>query len=136
MKVEQSNYINFEHEKFCLPFGNFYFFEKFVVSELNEGVHFSWNKVKTLSELMLTHYGRECDLIYISNRVNSYSIEPQSWLKFDKKYNLFNASGIVAYNEKGGLSVVLERLFSKERIKVFTSLKGAIDWALKQPSSK
>jgi len=134
MEVENSNYINYEHEKICLPFGKFYFFEKFVISELNEGVHFDWDRVKILSDLMVSHYGRDQDLVYISNRVNSYSIEPQSWLKFDKKYNLFNASGIIVYDKKGGISVVLERLFSKERIKVFRSLKDAIDWALKQPS--
>ena len=108
MKVEDSEYIHFEHEEIILPFGNFYFFEKFVVSELNEGVHFDWDRVKILSDIIVSHYGRRQDLVYISNRVNSYSIEPQSWLKFDKEYNLFNASGIIAYNKKGGLSVVLE----------------------------
>jgi len=130
MKLEDSKYINSEHEEIKLPFGSFYFFEDFVVSELNEGVHFDWQRVKILSDLMISHYGKKRKgIVYISNRVNSYSIEPQSWLKFDKKYNLFQASGIVAYDQRGGLSVVLERLFSKERIKRFRSLKDAIDWA-------
>lgn len=136
MKVEISSYINYEHEMICLPFGKFYFFEKFVISELDEGVHFDWNRVKILSEIMLTHYGRGRNLIYISNRVNSYSIEPQSWLKFDNEYNFFKASGIIAYDKKGGLSVVLERLFSKERIKLFSSLKDAVEWAFSQTKSK
>ena len=130
MKIEDSKYIHIEHEEIKLPFGNFYFFEKFVVSELNQGVHFDWQRVKILSDIMISHYGKERkDIVYISNRVNSYSIEPQSWLKFDKKYNLFQASGIIAYDQRGGLSVVLERLFSKERIKRFRSLKEALDWA-------
>jgi len=131
MKVEDSKFINLEHEEIALPFGNFYFFEKFVVSELNEGVHFDWKRVKILSEIMLNHYGEVHNLIYLSNRVNSYSIEPQSWLKFDNKYHLFIASGIIAYDNRGGLSVVLERLFSKEKIKRFRRLKDAIEWALK-----
>ncbi len=129
MKVEDSKYIYLEHEEIKLPFGYFYFFENFVVSELNEGVHFNWQRVKILSDLVLSHYGKKDDLVYISNRVNSYSIEPQSWLKFDKKYHFFQASGIIAYDQRGGLSVVLERLFSKERIKRFRSLKEAVDWA-------
>jgi len=130
MKVEDSNYINLEHEEIKLPFGNFYFFEKFVISELKDGVHFDWQRVKILSDIMISHYGKKRkDLVYISNRVNSYSIEPQSWLKFDKKYNMFQASGIIAYDQRGGLSVVLERIFSKERIKRFRSLKEAVDWA-------
>lgn len=130
MKVEDSKYLQLEHEEIKLPFGNFYFFEKFIVSEMNEGIHFDWQRVKILSDLMVSHYGKEKQqLVYLSNRVNSYSIEPQSWLKFDKKYNLFKASGIIAYDQRGGLSVVLERIFSKEKIKRFRSLKEAVDWA-------
>ena len=64
-------------------------------------------------------------------RDSSYSIEPQSWTRFDKKYHLFTATGIVAYEESGGLSVVLERLFAKESINRFRSLKEALDWAIK-----
>ncbi len=132
MKIEDSKYLNMEHEEIRLPFGNFYFFEQFVISELHEGVHFDWKRVKILSDLMQTHYGNGKSLVYLSNRVNSYSIEPQSWLKFDKKYHLFIASGIIAYDNRGGLSVVLERLFSKERIKKFRSLKNGIEWAMNQ----
>lgn len=130
MKIEDSKYINIEHEEVILPFGNFYFFKNFVVSELNEGVHFDWNKVKILSDIMINHYGDVDHLYYLSNRVNSYSIEPQSWLKFDKKYHLIKETGIIAYTNRGGLSVVLERLFSKGSIKKFRSLKKAMEWAL------
>ncbi len=131
MKVEDSKFINLEHEEISLPFGNFYFFDRIVVSELNEGTHFDWKKVKIVSDLMVNHYGKGNNLIYISNRVNSYSIEPQSWTKFDKKYHLFTSTGIVAYEDSGGISVVLERLFAKESINRFRSLKEALDWALK-----
>ena len=132
MKIEDSIYVNIEHEEVILPFGNFYFFKTFVVSELNEGVHFDWNKVKILAEIMVIHYGEKNSLKYISNRVNSYSMEPQSWLKFDKKYHLVKSTGIIAYDNKGGISVVLERLFSKGSINKFRSLKKAIEWALSE----
>ena len=131
MKVEDSKYINLEHEEIKFPFGNFYFFDRIVISELNEGTHFDWKKVKIVSDLMVNHYGKGNNLIYISNRVNSYSIEPQSWVKFDNKYHLFISTGIVAYEDSGGISVVLERLFAKESINRFRSLKEAFDWALK-----
>ena len=130
MKIEDSIYVNLEHEEVILPFGNFYFFKNFVVSELNEGVHFDWKKVKILSDIMIIHYGDVDHLYYVSNRVNSYSIEPQSWIKFDKKYNLIKDTGIIAYDNRSGLSVVLERLFSKGSIKKFRSLKKAMEWAL------
>ncbi len=131
MKVEDSNFINLEHEEIKLPFGNFYFFDSIVIAELNEGVHFDWQRVKIISDLMVSHYGKNAKIVYISNRVNSYSIEPQGWIKFDKKYHLFKSTGIVAYDNSGGISVVLERLFAKESINRFRSLKEAVDWALK-----
>jgi len=131
MKVEDSKYIKREHEKVELPFGTFYFFKDFLISELNQGTHFSWKKVKKVADLAAEFYGEDNKVVYISNRVNSYSIEPQSWLKFDKEYNFFKASAIIAYDMKGGLSVVLEKLFSQKRIQKFTDLDSAIDWALK-----
>ena len=130
MKIEESKYIGQEHKKVEMPFGNFYFFERFLVSEINQGVHFSWNKVKKVAEIASNYYGENNKIVYISNRVNSYSIEPQSWLKFDKEYNFFKASAIIAYDMKGGLSVVLEKLFSEKRIRKFTDLDSAIDWSL------
>lgn len=136
MKVEDSNFINLEHEEIKLPFGNFYLFDRIVVSELNEGIHFDWKRVKILSDIIVRHYGNEKKLVYISNRVNSYSIEPQLWVKFEKKYNLFISAGIVAYDKSGGLSVVLERLFSKESINRFRFLKEAMDWAIKFTKEK
>jgi hypothetical protein len=131
MKVEDSKYIKQEHERVELPFGIFYFFKDFLISELNQGIHFSWKKVKKVADLAAEFYGEDNKVVYISNRVNSYSIEPQSWLKFDKEYNFFKASAIIAYDMKGGLSVVLEKLFSQKRIQKFTDLDSAIDWALK-----
>jgi len=130
MRIEDSKHINNSHKKVEMPFGNFYFFNEFLLSELNQGVHFSWDKVKKISDLATEFYGKDNRVVYISNRVNSYSIEPQSWLKFDKEYNFFKASAIIAYDMKGGLSVVLEKLFSQKRIQKFTDLDSAIDWAL------
>jgi len=130
LKLEDSNFLKLEHEEVILPFCKFYFFEKFIVSEIHEGVHFDWKRVKIISDLMLTHYSKQKKIIYLSNRVNSYSIEPQSWLKFDKKYSLVSATGIITYDKKGSISIVLERLFSKEKIKTFRGLKDAIAWAL------
>jgi len=136
MKVEDSSFINLEHEEIKLPFGHFYFFESIVVAELNEGIHFDWKRVKIVLELIVSYYGKGNKLVYISNRVNSYSIEPQLWGKYEKKYSLFISTGIVAYNKSGGLSVVLERVFAKESINRFRSLKEVMDWAIKLTKEK
>jgi hypothetical protein len=130
MNVEDSKYIKRDHKKAEFPFGTFYFFDEFLLSELKQGIHFSWDKVKKVSNLASKYYGKDNKVVYISNRVNSYSIEPQSWLKFDKEYNFFKASAIIAYDTKGGNSVVLEKLFSQKKIQIFNDLDSAIEWAL------
>lgn len=130
MKIEESKYFDKEHKKIEMPYGIFYFFNEFLLSEINQGAHFSWDKVKKVADIAQKHYGKGNKVVYISNRVNSYSIEPQSWLKFDKEFGFFKASAIIAYDMKGGLSVVLEKLFSQKRIQKFTDLESAIDWAV------
>jgi len=32
-----------------MPFGTYFFFEKFIVSEINEGVHFEWIMAEKLA---------------------------------------------------------------------------------------
>jgi len=128
MKIEETKHINSRHYRCVLPFGSFYFFDKFFLSEINEGEHFDWDKIMLLMVEVYKYYGENFKLAYMSNRVNSYSIEPQSWVKFQKKYNCVLATAIVAYNNKGSLSVVLERLFFKEKLQKFSDLDEAISW--------
>ena len=130
MIVEASKYINLSHTKISLSFGNFYFFEKFIVSEINEGVHFTWKHGIQILEIAHKHYGEEGKVAYISNRINSYSLHAQDWLKFFNKYNNINALAIVTYSKIGLMNIVLEKIFSKVSIKKFQSLEDAINWAM------
>jgi len=132
--VEISKYINLKHTKVSLSFGNFYFFDKFIISEVNEGVHFSWNEGQQLFEIAKKHYGKEGRVTYISNRIYSYSQHAQDWLKFFNRYNNIDALAIVTYSKIGLMNIVLEKIFSKVPIKTFQSLDGAIEWVM-QPKS-
>ena len=47
MKFENSEYYkNLKHSKLEMSFGNYYLCDNFVIGELNEGVHFDWEKAK------------------------------------------------------------------------------------------
>lgn len=115
--------------KFSEPFGDFYIFEKFVLGEIAEGVHFDWEKAQILIEKVYYHFGsRDVEINYISNRINSYSVNAQDWLKFYKERHTVDRVAIVACEEKGLLSVQLEKMFTKSKYKTFSSLEDAIGW--------
>ena len=130
MKVEVSKYINLSHTKISLSFGNFYFFDKFIISEIYEGVHFTWDQGMQILELAHKHYGEDAKVAYISNRILSYSLHVQDWLKFFNRYNNINALAIVTYSKIGLMNIVLEKIFTKAPIKKFQSLENAIDWVM------
>lgn len=113
------------------PFGNFYLFENFVIGEVNKDVVFTWKHqakklVEDLTELY-DHNGK--NIVYITNRINAYSVVPSDWIKFYKCKYLLKGYGIVSYNEKGMLNTILEKLFMRNKIKSFSNLADAVNWA-------
>ncbi len=129
MRFEDSKYFKeLEHKKLEFGFGDFYLCNHFFVSEIHEGKHFDWNKVKLVLPMIIEHYGEDGKVVYISNRINSYSSEPQSWEKLLKKHRLIIASAIVYYNKFSFINATLEKHFSKISIKRCLSLDEAIEW--------
>ncbi len=131
MHFENSKYSKeFKYTKLEFPFGNFYLCEKFFISELKEGVHFNWEKIQIVMDKIVKHYEFGTSLAYISNRVNSYSFDPQTWKKTLDTYKIIVASSIVAYTSFTFYNASLEKVFSKRSIKRCLSLKEAIEWSL------
>ncbi|MGZ0017016.1 hypothetical protein [Yeosuana sp. AK3] len=129
MRFEDSKYFKeLKPKKVTFGFGNFYFCDLFFVSEINEGEHFDWPKVTLVAKELFQHYGLNAKLGYISNRINSYSSEPQSWEKIDRKYGIIVASAIVSYNNFSLINASLEKQFSKKSIKRCLSLDEAVTW--------
>ncbi|ADV48540.1 hypothetical protein Celal_1225 [Cellulophaga algicola DSM 14237] len=115
-------------------FGTFYLFPGFVVAEINEGVVFSWeDHGKTVTEDIGNLYDENGEgLIYITNRVHNYSVNPIGWLQFYKSKYKLKAYVIVTYSKKGYSNTLLEKLFMSANIYRFTALEKAIEWAKKE----
>lgn len=132
MKLEDSPLIKDCFVKVSEPFGDFYIFEKFVISEIAEGVHFDWDKAQVLIKHTYEFFGsKDLQINYISNRIHSYSVNAQDWLKFYKARHTVARVAIVAYEEKGLLSVQLEKMFTKSNYQTFNTLETAVQWASK-----
>ncbi|WP_262733971.1 hypothetical protein [Gaetbulibacter sp. NE] len=129
MTFENSKYFNLlKHSKVEFSFGNFYLFDKFIISEINEGVHFDWDKIQQVIAALIDYYGSNLKIGYISNRVNPYSIEPQLWIRFQRDYGFIVASAMVSYTELNYINASIEKRFSEMSIKRCGSLDEAIIW--------
>lgn len=130
--VEDSRFYRKALQVINRPFGTFYLFESFVVGEIKEGVLFSWeHQAKELVEYLSDLYDQNGKgLVYISNRVHQYSINPSDWLKFYKeKYHLCGYAVVNYRNTNGVINSIFEKLFMRNKIQSFNSLENAVYWA-------
>ncbi|WP_034058340.1 hypothetical protein [Lacinutrix jangbogonensis] len=111
-----------------LPFGKLYFFPKFIISEMDYGIHLDWAKIEKVIKAIFSHYGMNCKIGYISNKVNSYSFEPTLWTKFYKNYDFIIASVSVCYSHINYINATLEKQFSKKSVKRTDNIKDSIKW--------
>ncbi|MBU2951176.1 hypothetical protein KO493_10755 [Tamlana agarivorans] len=129
MKFENSPLSKtFSFNKLELPFGNFFLCKKFIVSEIHEGEHFDMDKIMFAAKEIIAYYGEEAKIAYISNRVNSYSTDPQDWANITANSNQLIATAIISYNQMGQLNANLEKHFAKLEMKICDSLEEAITW--------
>lgn len=129
MKFENSIYFkSLKHTKISFSFGTIYLLDKFIISELNEGVHFDWGKIQEVAVELINHYGYNIKIGYISNQVNSYSLDPQLWINFNQEFGFIVASAIVVYDEFNYMNATIEKQFSETSMKRCSSLEEAIYW--------
>jgi len=115
------------------PFGDIFIFNGFVISEIKNGMNISWkNHGKRITEDISCYLGTDgSDIIYISNRVNSYAIMAVDWLKFFKSNYYLKAYYVVSGSPSSKLNLLVENLFFNDKIKSFNSLFEAVNWAKK-----
>ncbi len=96
-----------------------------------EDVLISWEEQGEFlaEEFKSIYYEKYDELIYISNRIHKYSIIPSDWLKFAKCNYNFTGYGIVSYSKRGYFNALLEKVFVPTKLRTFTSLKEAVEWA-------
>lgn len=128
MRFKDSKYFKLPHFRLEKPFGKFYLLDSFFISELNEGVHFNWQMIEIVAKDIVEYYPNNVKIGYISNRVNSYSMDPITWKKVNEKYNMIVVSAIVAYNRITFMNASIEQTFSNNSIRCCDSLDEAIEW--------
>lgn len=111
-----------------LPFGSVIFINNIQIAELNEGIIFDISHNKELLDLAQKRFNM-FPYGYISNRVNSYSINPLIHLESANVENLISIA-IVSKNPLVRQNTIIEKQFfrNKSSFEVFENLEEAIQW--------
>jgi hypothetical protein len=108
--------------------GEFEIHAGYLIGRIDYGKHAGPHFVDALSELIQKHYqGRP--LIYISDRVNSYSLDPAATMDLIRRNNI-RFVGIVTYTDlQKTMYVFEEQVIKGITMCDFVSLNDALAWA-------
>jgi hypothetical protein len=113
-----------------LDIGVFQFYPSMVISEMKEGVVVNFDNCLPIFVKGLEYYTQETPLVYISNRINSYSFDPTLHLEAKTVFSNLRGYGVVIYDEMNMRIAQLEQKFLDCPHSVFNSLDDAKSWAL------
>jgi len=136
VKLSDTKFFNEAKKIFKLQLGTFYFFEKFIVAEINEGENVNWNNCQDLIKLATDHYPPNIKINYISNRINNYSVSPVDWLKFINNINRIDNYYVVCQSKSSFLNFQFEKLFFTKNIFQTNSLKSAMKMCINQKENQ
>jgi len=106
--------------------GDLYFFDNMVIAEFYEGEHVSFKNSVEIIKSLHTHFGTEKSFGFISNMINSFSIEPLDTLRFKDEINNMAAYANVCYNEAGKMNALIENSFLNNENICYSDLNQAV----------
>jgi len=112
-------------------FGDFFFFDGFVVSEIKEGIVFSWEHARSILDEVSEFYGEAVSghhIIYISNRIHEYNVKPVDWLRFTMFAFKLKGYAVIARSSIEKRNARLEAMFIPAKFKIFPNVFEAIQW--------
>ncbi|MDX1331398.1 MAG: hypothetical protein R3252_00090 [Robiginitalea sp.] len=111
-----------------LEIGTFRFYEDIVIGEIREGKQVSLDNSLPLFALAWEQY-RNKSVVYISDRKNSYSLDPTMHFETKKLVPFIAGYGWVVYNPVAERAARLEERFLDFPTAVFRSMDPALEWA-------
>ena len=107
-------------------FGKVRILEDCVISEINEGEIIDAKQAEEIFEFCESKFmGRPYG--YISNRINSYSINPLIYLKLNHSCNVV-AIAIITKNKNVVVNASIEKHFSIKPLQIFDQEQAAKEW--------
>ena len=115
-------------EEKVFSFGKITFKGNIVTAEMNEGILFDTDEKKEIFDYCETIYKGK-PYVYLSYRINSYSINPVVYLQETPAYNNM-AIAVVTQKPLSKLNTSFEKHFYNKQFEVFSTLEEAEEWLL------
>lgn len=112
-----------------LSFCDIEIYEDFVINTMKEGITAVPN-YHSLLKIAVNQFFANKPFVYISNRINSYAIDPEILTKMCGIENLVGF-GVVSDAPQQKMQVQLEEMFFKKEIHLFSKMNDALIWKSK-----
>jgi len=119
-----------------LEIGKLTLYPNIIVGEVADGVHLTFENATVAAQIMAQEYKDTTPFVYISNRVNSFSMDPVAYKDLFSVVPNIQGMAIVAKSKKRRMLSNLERIFIKKPMRVFSSMDEALDWSNKLLKNK
>ena len=114
-------------EKLVFDFCDMTIYDNYVVNVMKEGVNLTPEYIAVLVDVAETYYSDK-PFIYITHRLNSYSVDPKIYYETSKIKNL-KGFAVVSNNYKSKINAQIEQRFYNKPFEIFTDLNKAFEWA-------
>ncbi|AXT55701.1 STAS/SEC14 domain-containing protein [Aquimarina sp. MMG015] len=111
---------------YLLDFGLIEIFEDYIKVTINEGVTVSPEHNDVLLEMVEKHYKNKA-FLYLTHRINSYSVNPTIYLETAKIENLIGFA-VVSDNPIQIKQTKLEKAFFSKELRRFDDIESALQW--------
>lgn len=111
MKTIESNLRPGIVESYNFKIGNLYLFENIAISEIHEGKHLTLEAIDDYLIAISEFYGNKKSFGYISNRINSFSIEAIQFPKFVNVLKNLKTFSTIVYKNINVMTVDIEKQF-------------------------
>lgn len=127
MKVVNSSITHLIEDTIASKIGDFYFFKDFIIAEFKEESHVSFAQFEDIMEMGKEKYNSK-PVGFISNRINSYSVNLIDMFENSNFSNYLSAYAIVSYSEVTTKVLDLEDHYFSIPRKRFNNLIEAANW--------
>ena len=120
--------------KLSYVFGDVELFDHYMIVVMRQNVHISPDYNAILVELVNEHY-KDIPFVYLTHRINSYTVDPAIYLETAKIRNLVGF-GVIAKAPLAAGNATLEKLFMNKPFEIFKDLDEAVKWAKETVSNE
>lgn len=110
-----------------LGYTDVFVFEDYLINQIKDGVVISYEHYDVLKNFVDTYFS-DRNLVYLSNRVNSYTVNPLVHRKVSTIDNILGVGIVVDTSLKEQVALFEKQFFDKE-FQIFMTLQEGILWA-------